>query len=151
MIERRAWILALFGIAAAGASADDVQNPLPVARAARPRQAAPPATAGAKDAASVDKDRSAPGAPKFVTEDKWVLAGYNSNEIVYQVFVTNMDTRVIRCTTDIKGWYIDDGKKLSITDRQITTALPNQLTQVGNWMDLDQASGATYSVKCHPL
>jgi hypothetical protein len=67
------------------------------------------------------------------------------------VFVTNQDTRIIRCTTDIKGWYFDDGKKLSITDRQITTALPNQLTQVGNWMDLDQASGATYTVKCHTV
>jgi len=151
MIKHRAWILALLGIAAAGAGADDAQNTTPVARNARPRQSAPPATTRATAAASADKDAAAPGAPKFVTEDKWLLAGYNSNEIVYQVFVTNMDTRVIRCTTDIKGWYIDDGKKLSITDRQITTALPNQLTQVGNWMDLDQASGATYSVKCHPL
>jgi hypothetical protein len=150
----RQWIplLALLGFAAAGAVAGDAQNPAPAAQPVpRPRQAAPVATANGADAAGTDKDASAPGAPKFVAEDKWILAGYNNNEIVYQVFVTNQDTRIIRCTTDIKGSYIDNGKKESITDRQITTVLPNQLTQVGNWMDLDQPSGATYSVKCHAL
>jgi hypothetical protein len=148
MIRGSNWVLALLVAAAAGAAADDSQSPAARA-AARPRQAMP--VARAADTAGADKDASAPGAPKFATADKWLLAGYNNNEVVYQVFVTNEDTRIIRCTTDIKGWYIDNGKKVSITDRQITTALPNQLTQVGNWMDLDQDSGATYSVKCHSV
>jgi hypothetical protein len=144
-------VLALLTFAAAWAAAGDLQNPVPGAQTSpRPRQAAPVTPVGGAET-SPDKDASAPGAPKFITEDKWLLAGYNNNEVVYQVFVTNQDTRIIRCTTDIKGWYFDDGKKLSITDRQITTALPNQLTQVGNWMDLDQASGATYTVKCHTV
>ncbi len=84
-------------------------------RAARPRQVAPgqrsttpmPLTDGAPDGAA---DRTSPTAaasganagtatsatstptdPKFASEAKWVLAGYNSDEIVYTVFVTNQD------------------------------------------------------------
>lgn len=92
-----------------------------------------------------------PGDPKFTSEAKWVLAGYNSDEIVYTVFVTNQDPRIIRCTTEVKGFYFEDGTKLSISDRQITTVFPNQPTRVGYWMDMDQQSGASYSVKCHPV
>jgi hypothetical protein len=89
--------------------------------------------------------------PQFASEAKWVLAGYNSDEIVYTVFVTNQDPRIIRCTTEVKGFYFENGTKLSIQDRQITTVFPNQPTRVGYWMDMDQQSGATYSVKCHPV
>ena len=92
-----------------------------------------------------------PTDPKFASEAKWVLAGYNSDEIVYTVFVTNQDPRIIRCTTEVKGFYFENGTKLSIQDRQITTVFPNQPTRVGYWMDMDQQSGASYSVKCHPV
>ena len=149
----RVMVLPLIVFAAAGVAAY-AQSQAPAAQPprARPRQAPPVAPAVAADAVSEDTAASAPGAPKFVAEDKWILAGYNNNEIVYQVFVTNQDTRIIRCITQIKGTYIEnDGKKLSIEDRQITTVFPNQPTQVGNWMDMDQASGATYSVKCHTV
>ena len=149
----------------------------PAQRAARPRQVAAgtrstnlaPAIEGASSAATgVAAPNStaaptateagagapatpAPDAPKFVSEAKWVLAGYNSDEIVYTVFVTNQDPRIIRCTTEVKGFYFEDGTKLSISDRQITTVFPNQPTRVGYWMDMDQQSGASYSVKCHPV
>jgi hypothetical protein len=79
------------------------------------------------------------------------MAGYNNNEVYYTVFVTNQEARILRCTTEIKGFYFENGEKLSIADRQITTVFPNQPTQVGIWMDMDQSSGATYSVKCHPI
>ncbi len=108
-----------------------------------------PAAAGAAEAA--DKSASAAEAPKFTSEAKWLLAGYSNNEVVYTIFVTNQDPRIIRCTTEVKGTYFENGQKMSIADRQITTVLPNQPTQVGNWMDLDEKSGATYSVKCHPV
>jgi hypothetical protein len=161
--------------------ADDAQSPMPEAttpaqRAARPRQVAAgtratnlePATSAATGTTGVAAN-SAPGAaptqttdspaagtadaptPKFSSEAKWVLAGYNSDEIVYTVFVTNQDPRIIRCTTEVKGFYFENGAKLSIQDRQITTVFPNQPTRVGYWMDMDQQSGATYSVKCHPV
>ena len=160
--------------------ADDAQSPVPDAttpaqRAARPRQVAAgtrstdlaPAIDGAANAATGSVANGAPGSaasdatsatgsptpadPKFVSEAKWVLAGYNSDEIVYTVFVTNEDPRIIRCTTEVKGFYFENGTKLSISDRQITTVFPNQPTRVGYWMDMDQQSGATYSVKCHPV
>jgi hypothetical protein len=152
--------------------ADDAQSPVPEAttpaqRAARPRQVAagtrstdlapavdgtPSATAGSATTASATATGTpTPDVPKFVSEAKWVLAGYNSDEIVYTVFVTNQDPRIIRCTTEVKGFYFEDGTKLSISDRQITTVFPNQPTRVGYWMDMDQQSGASYSVKCHPV
>ena len=111
---------------------------------------------GAADGASTTdavtgKSAATADAPKFLSEAKWVLAGYNSDEIVYTVFVTNQDPRIIRCTTEVKGFYFENGAKLSISDRQITTVFPNQPTRVGYWMDMDQQSGATYSVKCHPV
>ena len=101
--------------------------------------------------ASTNGGTGTPTDPKFASEAKWVLAGYNSDEIVYTVFVTNQDPRIIRCTTEVKGFYFENGTKLSIQDRQITTVFPNQPTRVGYWMDMDQQSGATYSVKCHPV
>ncbi len=79
------------------------------------------------------------------------MAGYNNNEIVYTIIVTSQDPRIIRCTTDMQGFYIDNGDKQSISDRQVTTVFPNQPTQVGNWMDMDQHSGATYTVQCKPV
>ncbi len=116
---------------------------------ARPRQAAMAAPA-ANTAAADDKAASAADGPKFTSEAKWLLAGYSNNEVVYTIFVTNQDPRIIRCTTEVKGTYFENGQKMSVSDRQITTVFPNQPTQVGNWMDLDEKSGATYSVKCHP-
>jgi hypothetical protein len=138
--------------------ADDAQNAVPATaaqRAARPRQVpvgqAQPEKAPGADSTSDDKAASTVDQPKFVSEAKWVLAGYNSDEIVYTVFVTNQDARIIRCTTEVKGFYFENGAKLSISDRQITTVFPNQPTRVGYWMDMDQQSGASYSVKCHPV
>jgi hypothetical protein len=131
---------------------DAAPRPLPSAGGApptRPRQATPVPPPASQEAAAAEQ--SSAGSPKFVAESKWLTAGYNNNEIVYQVFVTNQDEHIIRCTTEVRGFYIDSGKKLSISDRQITTVMPNQPTQVGNWMDLDQASGANYSIKCHTV
>ncbi len=109
------------------------------------------ATTGTPGTATGPTGTPTPAGPQFASEAKWVLAGYNSDEIVYTVFVTNQDPRIIRCTTEVKGFYFENGTKLSIQDRQITTVFPNQPTRVGYWMDMDQQSGATYSVKCHPV
>ncbi len=79
------------------------------------------------------------------------MAGYNNNEPVYTILVTNQDSRILRCTTDMQGFYFDNGAKLSISDRQVATVFPNEQTKVGNWMDMDEKSGATYSVKCKPV
>ena len=88
---------------------------------------------------------------KYSTADRWILAGYNNNEIVYTIIVSNEDTRILHCTALMQGWYFDNGKKLPISDRQSITVFPNEPAHIGNWMDMDQQSGATYSVKCRTL
>lgn len=151
------WFAAcLAGASVAVCVADQSDVPVPATaqqRAARPRQAMPPASAAPDPTAVTGANTAAAGssamdAPKFTTEAKWLLAGYNNNEIVYTIIVTSQDPQIIRCTTDMQGFYIDNGQKQSISDRQVTTVFPNQPVQVGNWMDMDQASGATYTVKC---
>jgi hypothetical protein len=98
-------------------------------------------------------EASADGKPpaRFTTEAKWDTAGYNNDEIVYTIIVTSHDSRVIRCTTALQGSYYDNGQKQSVSDRQLSTVFPDQQVQVGNWMGMDQQSGATYSVHCHPM
>jgi hypothetical protein len=88
---------------------------------------------------------------RYVTEAKWAIAGYNNEEIVYTILITNHDSRILRCTTELKGAYYEDGKKFDIADRQSSTVFPDQQVQVGNWLGMDEKSGATYSVKCHAL
>lgn len=88
---------------------------------------------------------------RFTAEAKWEIAGYNNEEIVYTIVVTNQDSRIIRCTTSIAGSYFEDGKKLGIADRQSSTVFPDQQVQVGNWIGMDQKSGARYTVKCRPV
>jgi hypothetical protein len=145
------WFAVFLGWASiAICAADQSDVPVPATaqqRAARPRQAAPMAPA----APTVSSGATAADAPKFTTEAKWILAGYNNNEIVYTIIVTSQDSRIIRCTTDMQGFYFDNGAKETISDRQVTTILPNQPTQVGNWMDMDEKSGATYQVRCKPV
>jgi hypothetical protein len=128
--------------------ADDTSGSTPagVSKPARPRQA----SVAQPESSEQEQAPSAGDAPKFVSEAKWILAGYNNNEVVYTIFVTNQDTRILRCTTEVKGFYFENNEKLSISDRQVTTVFPNQPTQVGYWMDMDEPSGATYSVKCRP-
>jgi hypothetical protein len=88
---------------------------------------------------------------KVSAEAKWQLAGYNNDEVVYTIYVTSHDPRIIRCVLDLSGFYYENGEKLTATDRQSMTVFPEQVLQIGNWQGLDQKSGATYTVKCHPL
>ena len=90
-------------------------------------------------------------AAKFTTDAKWETAGYNNDEIVYTILVTSHDSRIIRCTTSLQGSYYENGQKQTVSDRQMSTVFPNQQVQVGNWMGMDQQSGATYAVHCHPI
>ena len=114
----------------------------------------PVSNAPIADISSAQKDEpSADGKPpaRFTTEAKWDTAGYNNDEIVYTIIVTSHDSRVIRCTTSLQGSYYENGQKQSVSDRQLSTVFPDQQAQVGNWMGVDQQSGATYSVHCHPM
>ena len=102
---------------------------------------------------STSDEPAADGKPpaKFSTDAKWETAGYNNDEIVYTILVTSHDSRIIRCTTSLQGSYYENGRKQSVSDRQLSTVFPDQQVQVGNWMGMDQQSGATYSVHCHAI
>ena len=123
---------------------------------ARPRGVAPGLAAAQLNASAASGpdggragDAAAPAV--FVSEEKWGLAGYNNNEPIYTILVTSHDARILRCTADLKGSYFEKGEKQSITDRQTMTIFPSQQVQMGNWSGMDQQSGATYAVKCHPV
>jgi len=96
-------------------------------------------------------DEPAADAAKFTPDAKWETAGYNNDEIVYTILVTSHDSRIIRCTTSLQGSYYENGQKQTVSDRQLSTVFPDQQVQVGNWMGMDQQSGATYSVHCHAI
>jgi hypothetical protein len=125
---------------AASGAAESVPN-------VRPRGVAPGLAAATAGAAAGSESTPA----LFTAEEKWGLAGYNNNEPIYTILVTSHDARIMRCTADLKGTYIENGEKQSITDRQTITVFPNQQVQMGNWSGMDQQSGATYSVKCRPV
>jgi hypothetical protein len=108
--------------------------------------AAPPA---GQAAAAASADSNAPAS--FASEEKWGMAGYNNNEPIYTILITSHDPRIIRCTANLKGTYIENGEKLPITDRQSITVFPNAQVQIGNWSGMDQQSGAVYSVTCRPI
>jgi hypothetical protein len=86
---------------------------------------------------------------KYEAEGKWDLAGYNNDEVIYTIFITSHDPRIIRCAVELKGFYYEDGEKHDVSDRQSGTVFPDQRVQLGNWQGMDRKSGATYAVKCH--
>jgi hypothetical protein len=99
---------------------------------------------------AADEAQQAPPA-KYRTDAKWEVAGYNNEEIVYSILVTNEDSRIIHCNAELKGFYIENGEKHSISDRQGSTIFPGKQVSVGHWMGMDQKSGATYELKCRAL
>ena len=120
----------------------------------RPRGMAPGKAEGAPPSArAAAQPMAATGSDpvSFVSEEKWGMAGYNSDEPIYTILITSHDPRIIRCTADLKGTYIENGAKLPVTDRQTITVFPNAQVQIGNWSGMDQASGAAYSVKCRAI
>ena len=40
---------------------------------------------------------------QFASQDRWEHAGYNQDEIVYTVFITNHEPNILRCRTEIHG------------------------------------------------
>jgi hypothetical protein len=120
----------------------------PAANSPSPTSSAPISASSGTDA-PVATDGKPPA--KFSTDARWETAGYNNDEIVYTILVTSHDSRIIRCTTSLQGSYYENGQKQPVSDRQLSTVFPDQQVQVGNWMGMDQQSGATYSVHCHAI
>jgi hypothetical protein len=92
-----------------------------------------------------------PDEPKYSVDASWVIAGYNDNEVIYSIIITNQDQRIIRCSTLLSGYYLDNGTRHSISDRQGVTIFPGKQSSAGRWVGMDQASGATYKVTCRAV
>jgi len=124
--------------------------PLP-ALSPRPARAPaiPPIVTARQSAAAAQKTEDS--SALFSAEAKWDLAGYNNDEVIYTISITSRDPRILRCTTELQGAYYENGEKHTVSDRQITTVFPGQPTTAGNWQGMDKQTGATYSVKCHPV
>jgi hypothetical protein len=146
--------LVLSGLAAAARAENDAVEkaaPRPATQPASPQIPIKPIESA--DAAAPVNSGSADGKEKvrFSSEASWETAGYNNDEIVYTILVRNEDTRILRCSVQIKGSYIEKGRSQTIEDRQLATVFPDQKTQVGNWMGMDPLAGATYTVGCRAL
>ena len=89
-----------------------------------------------------------PDEPKYSVDASWMIAGYNDDEVIYSIIITNQDPRIIRCNTLLNGYYLENGTRHAISDRQGVTIFPNKQSSAGRWVGMDQASGATYKVKC---
>ncbi len=117
-----------------------------------PHPRRPPAIAPTALAAAIPQPATADDQPVlFSSEAKWDLAGYNNDEVIYTIIITSLDSRIIRCTTLLNGFFYENGEKHTVSDRQSTTVFPQQRAQAGNWQGMDKQSGTTYSVKCHPV
>jgi hypothetical protein len=92
-----------------------------------------------------------PDEPRYRVDASWVIAGYNDNEVIYSIIITNEDPRIIRCSTLLSGFYLDNGAKHAVSDRQGVTIFPGKQSSAGRWVGMDQASGATYKVTCRAV
>jgi hypothetical protein len=101
----------------------------------------------------VDSGQTAggPDEPKYSIDASWVIAGYNDDEVIYSIIITNQDARIIRCSTLLSGYYLDNGSKHAVSDRQGVTIFPGKQSSAGRWVGMDQSSGATYKVTCRAL
>ncbi|HTV80677.1 MAG TPA: hypothetical protein VMF03_20670 [Steroidobacteraceae bacterium] len=92
-----------------------------------------------------------PEEPKYGVDASWVIAGYNDDEVIYSIIITNRDPRIIRCSTVLSGFYLENGTRHSVSDRQGVTIFPGKQSSAGRWVGMDQAAGATYKVTCRAV
>jgi len=92
-----------------------------------------------------------PDEPHYRVDASWVIAGYNDDEVIYSIIITNQDQRIIRCNTLLSGSYLENGTRHSVSDRQGVTIFPGKQSSAGRWVGMDQTAGATYKVTCHAV
>ena len=92
-----------------------------------------------------------PGEPRYGVDASWVIAGYNDDEVIYSIIITNQDPRIIRCSTLLSGYYLENGTRHSVSDRQGVTIFPGKQSSAGRWVGMDQTAGATYKVTCRAV
>lgn len=146
--------LMMLGIMSAWAEPEDSATTKATASgsAAAPAEIPPLArAASAVMRAATHSQAAVTGEARFTSQDRWQHAGYNLDEIIYTVFITNVDSRILRCRTVVHATYINNGQRNELTDLQTTIVHPDDQGQAGIWAGLDEASGATFKVTCKPI
>ena len=75
----------------------------------------------------------------------------NTLVMVIESSPTNLDPRIIRCSTLLNGYYLENGSRHSVSDRQGVTIFPGKQQSAGRWVGMDQTAGATYKVACRAV
>ena len=140
--------LALSAAALADSDREPATAPAALAPASSAPSSAPVPIRRIEDSAQT---AGGPDEPKYGVDASWVIAGYNDNEVIYSIMITNQEQRIIRCSTQLSGYYLDNGAKHAIADRQGVTIFPGKQSSAGRWVGMDQASGASYKVKCRAV
>jgi hypothetical protein len=128
------------------AAADDISSSAPAAAAAT--GSGPVPIRRIEDTAQT---AGGAGEPKYSVDASWVIAGYNDDEVIYSIIITNQDASIIRCSTMLSGSYVDNGVRHSVSDRQGVTIFPGKQQSAGRWVGMDQTAGATYKVTCRAV
>jgi hypothetical protein len=119
------------------------------------RESAPAALASApvpiRHIADTGQTAGGPGEPQYSVAASWVIAGYNDEEVIYSIIISNQDARIIRCSTLLSGYYLENGARHSVSDRQGVTIFPGKQSSAGRWVGMDQTAGATYKVSCRAV
>ncbi len=122
----------------------------PAASAAVPAAAAS-APVPIRRIADTGQTAGGPNEPQYSVDASWVIAGYNDEEVIYSIIITNQDPRIIRCSTLLSGYYLENGTRHSVSDRQGVTIFPGKQSSAGRWVGMDQTAGATYKVTCRAV
>ena len=134
------------------ALADNDRESAPVPAASAPvTAAASSAPVPIRRIADTAQTAGGAGEPQYSVDASWVIAGYNDDEVVYSIIITNQDPRIIRCSTLLSGSYLENGTRHSVSDRQGVTIFPGKLSSAGRWVGMDQTAGATYKVTCRAV
>ncbi len=92
-----------------------------------------------------------PGEPNYRVDASWVIAGYNDDEVIYSIIITNVEQGIIRCNTMLSGFYLENGTRHAVSDRQGVTIFPGKQQSAGRWVGMDQTAGANYKVTCRTV
>jgi hypothetical protein len=133
------------------ALADNDREPAQAPASSAATSAASSAPVPIRRVADTAQTAGGPNEPLYNVDASWVIAGYNDEEVVYSIIITNEDPRIIRCSTLLSGSYLENGTRHSVSDRQGVTIFPGKESSAGRWVGMDQTAGATYKVTCRAV
>jgi hypothetical protein len=143
--------LALSVVAVADNDREPATAPAPAAAPASAAPASGPGPVPIRRIEDSNQTAGGPDEPKYSVDASWVIAGYNDEEVIYSIIISNQDPRIIRCSTLLSGYYLENGTRHSVSDRQGVTIFPGKQSSAGRWVGMDQTAGATYKVTCRAV